>query len=299
MSLRDKAYLASLNISQWTGKKQDKEVTREVLHQHRAASDAGRFTKDLLAGSTALRTVNAVIGQARTAHARYTLPWAFQGQRVLLAPVYDEYMAEYQKAKIAFDPAVRTFVYQEYTSAVQNARSYLGSMWNAADYPSAQRMARKFKMDVLVTSVPDNSDFVKLTDDEDNIRRRLQDATTAAVAAASASVFHRLYANLTDPEKGFLVKLANYQGTKEGAFRDSLFDNLRDLTELMPKLNVADDPKLTEMCDRVRAQLLAASPDAVRSSIRLRDTVIRDAAGIIADLARMGYGADVDDDDSN
>ena len=46
--LSRKAVLVSVNISQWTARKLDREVTDEVNASHGAQKDAGRYNKLLL-----------------------------------------------------------------------------------------------------------------------------------------------------------------------------------------------------------------------------------------------------------
>ena len=59
-----RAMIVSLSISQWSGRRLDREVTDEVNQQHNAASDAGRYNK-LLLPREALAGIVAIVSERR------------------------------------------------------------------------------------------------------------------------------------------------------------------------------------------------------------------------------------------
>ena len=56
-TLSTRAMLVSLSISQWSGRRLDREITDEVNQQHNAAADAGRYNKLLLPKEALAETV--------------------------------------------------------------------------------------------------------------------------------------------------------------------------------------------------------------------------------------------------
>src|SRR6185369_3013865 len=88
--LAEKAVLASLNISQWSGRKLDRKITDEVNESHGAVADAGRYNK-LLVAKVTLDPIQQIVGEARSYHIRMTLPWSDSGTRILPSALYLEY----------------------------------------------------------------------------------------------------------------------------------------------------------------------------------------------------------------
>ena len=56
---------------------------------------------------------------------------------------------------------------------------------------------------------------------------------------------------------------------EKAIFRDSLFENLKELIDLLPKLNVTNDINIAKICNEMKS--LVVSPDAVRNNVTLRN----------------------------
>jgi hypothetical protein len=85
-------------------------------------------------------------------------------------------------------------------------------------------------------------------------------------------------------------RLRAYNGTKEGSFRDSLVDNVRDLVDLLPRLNVTADPVLDNTAQKMRDMLCAYDAQLLREDTNLRHTVAKSADEILSAMA--GYTGD-------
>lgn len=83
-TLSTRAMLVSLSISQWSGRRLDREITDEVNQSHNAASDAGRYNK-LLLPKEALGGIVSVVSETRTDFLKRTLPWMDNGSRIMAA----------------------------------------------------------------------------------------------------------------------------------------------------------------------------------------------------------------------
>ncbi len=55
---------------------------------------------------------------------------------------------------------------------------------------------------------------------------------------------------------------------KPATFRDSLFSNLKELVEVLPKLNVTEDPAISQACDELSK--LMVDPQIVRDNQSVR-----------------------------
>jgi hypothetical protein len=63
-------------------------------------------------------------------------------------------------------------------------------------------------------------------------------------------------------------------GNDKKIFRDSLVDNAMELTSLLTKLNVTNDPKLEDARKELEKSLVGVTPEDLRESPVLRQIVV-------------------------
>lgn len=290
MKLRDNALLAKLTIKVLTGECQDRAATREVLENHGAADDAGKFRKCLFAPD-ALRTVKQVAGEARNRHYALTLPWNDEGYRILPSNGFMRYRDELVAYKRRFEAAVEEFL-AHYEGHVQDARNRLGSLFRASDYPARHEVERRFEFSVSYVPVPDADDFrVHLSDaDRAVMREQLESQAKDAVARSVRHVAERIRAAVGHMAE----RLRAYQpGTNDGertkgVFRDTLVENIRELVDILPSLNLTNDAAIADIISSMKEQLTQYSAEQLRKDESARNQVAASAEDI---LRRMeGYG---------
>lgn len=274
-SLSNRAMLVSLNISQWSARKLDKNETVAVRNKHGATSKAARVNKSLLPGAYKLEQVQKIAGEIRTWFYRNTLPWGRDGMAIIKSENYLAFMANMRAFRSRFDQAVNDFV-ADYPSMVVSAQYDLGTLYNSADYPAAHEVASKFKLDVSFLPVPDAADWRVDVGDEAmaELRKQISDEVTRSQAIAMKDAWRRLYevvehasAKLTDPK---------------AIFRDSLVNNAVELCAVLPSLNIANDPDLERMRRDVEQALCKHNPGTLRKDPRVRS----DAAKKLSDIQK-------------
>jgi hypothetical protein len=276
--ITEKAMLASLHISCWSARKHDKQVSKEVDEKY-GGKDAGRFNK-VLANKDALKSIKTITGSARIFHQEQTLPWGERGERLLPSANYSHYSRQMRKYQQEFKDAVQEFV-RDYHSVIWDARQRLGGLFRKEDYPDPSDIRDKFAFRTIITPVPMSDDFrVNLGKDEvDAIKRDLENRIEKAHAAATQDLWKRLY----DVVSHMVDRLSD----PEAIFRDSLVGNIAKITELLPRLNINDDPQLDQMRRKVEENLCAYSPDQLRKNKKLRREAVGNAQDVLDAMA--GY----------
>ena len=183
---------------------------------------------------------------------------------------------------------VRDFV-ANYPAHVEAERIRLNGMFRASDYPTQTQIEKKFSADVCVMPLPDSADFrVSLSDSETaRIQADIKTRTESAIAGAVQDIWTRVYetvSHLSDRLKAYEV---TPEGKVKNPFRDSLVENLRDLVDLLPRLNLTGDSALSATCQELKSKLCTYEPDSLRENDRLRAEVAKDADSILAAMA--GY----------
>ena len=279
-NIASSAMLVDLRISVWTARKTDKRAAAEVAFNHNAASKSGTYYKSLIDGS-ALDPIKEIVGAARTYHYKMTLPWADTGPRALKSTAYFEYMQQMQQYGNMFRAAVQDLL-NDYPLHRQEAKRLLGSLFDDTEYPYASELAGKFGFRTSVTPLPTGDDFrVNLNDEEIEARLRAEiNASTQAVAStALGDAFERI-AKVT---AAFVDRLSK----PDSVFRDSLVENARDLCDVLPHLNLTDDPALAAMATRLRDKLTQFDAEQLRRDPKARRETHAEAVAMHADV--MGF----------
>lgn len=303
MKLSERAMLVNLHISTWTARKMDRKATKavadmfnvrkptDVLEEFRDRSIAadklrgstrkvGSYHKQLVFSATLERLIQHVTA-VRTEHYRRTLPWLDNGARIVTVDGYMGYIEYMRTANATYEDLLSQFL-AEYAAERVRAQEVLGDLWRAQDYPANVR--DRFGFEVSFSPIPEGaSDFrVKLPDSEiAALISAAQDRATAAMGNAMRDAWQRVHERVS--------RVAERLSDEEATFRDSLIDNVRDLAELLPTLNVAQDPALDEMADTLRAKLGRHTPDALRDNQKTRREAANSARSILAALdARLG-----------
>ena len=278
MKLTERAMLVTYSEQRWQARKYDRKVSGEVAQAHHASDSVGRYNKNTLPiDAPTYKAVHQAYNAARTYHYAQTLPWNDDGPRILPATNYLDYTAGMRKHTRTIDLAVAEFV-ADYPVLVQSARAVLNSLYDPADYPTASELRSKFSHSLRILPLPDAEDFrVSLTDD----------AVKAIRADIEASVNASVQVGMTDLYKRLLdatAHIATRLKDTDAIFRDSLIVNVRELCEILPRLNLTGDPRLETLRQEVENDLASWEPDDLRSSKPLRAEIARKADAIEAKL---------------
>jgi len=281
--LDEKALLVTLAVSQWTARKKDKAATADIIAQAGAVHSAGAFNKALLPDNVALKTIHQKTTSIRTKFYKNTLCWGLQGVQLLPSKNYMNFSTEFRQDKADWEKLVAVFC-DDYENKMQTAQQQLGGLHNPDDYPSVHEVRNKFRMKMHVTPVPSNDFRVQAVDDAEieRIRQDMKAEADAFMAEAMQDLWQRLYT----PVKLATEKLVD----PRSIFNDSLVGNLREICELLPRLNVTDDPDLEAMRQLVEGKLAHYHPDNWRNDPDLRKDVAVDAKDIMDKMGAFMNG---------
>lgn len=275
-NIENRAMLVNLSISRWSARKLDKNTSARIARESNIDPKAGSYYKTLVGGDN-IEAIKKAAGEMRTYHYKMTLPWSDEGPRILPADAYFEYMTQMQEYKDKFYDAVEKFV-EEYPYAREEARRMLGSLFDEDDYPSSDRVRRKFDVTLEVLPLPAADDFrVDLASEEvERIQRDIEQRTSAVLRQSMETVYDRIEKVLD----AFVDRLEE----EDTIFRNSLVENARELVGLLPKFNLTNDPKLNDLAAKMDKDLCKYTPDQLRNSLTARKETFESAKTIKKDL---------------
>lgn len=277
----ERVILVSLRVGKFTARKKDKGATEEVHLKHGAEVDAGAYTKLLLAKPT-MKAVQHAESKARTRHRMLTLPWDDDGNRIISTRGYTDYTDAMRECRMDYDEAVNEFC-DHYPDYIEAARTdgRLGTLFDADDYPNEDKIRKKFKFDFELNPLP-HGDDIRVDISEDAAKAMAEDIerrTKQRIEDAMNSVFGRIL----DVTGKMAERLSEYKGKGgEGKrFRDAIVVNVLQVAELLPVLNVTDDPRI----DQLQQEMLAITdsdhaPELLRDDDDLRGDTQRRAQAI-------------------
>ena len=263
-SISSSAMLVELNISIWTGRKLDKQVSAEIDASKGTTTRAGNYNKKLFADEPTFDAISKFAGNARTYHYHATMPWSDSGLRLLTTAMYFDYQKMISQMEMDFDVLVTEFL-NNYQNMVLRAQHKLGAMFNVHDYPDPDTLQDKFRFSVKFAPVPDIGDWrVDIGNEaKQTLEASYQQAYTANLESAYKDVWERTHEALANMSN----KLS---GNQKQIFRDTLVTNVKEMIDLLDKFNITGDTKMKQAKVKIESALLGVTPDALREDDEFR-----------------------------
>jgi hypothetical protein len=268
ISIASSAVLIDLNISVWTARKLDKQVSKEIDINKNTTIKAGNYNKHILAGSDQLEAITKLSGEIRDWHGRQTLPWSDTGTRLLPMSNFFDYKQRLSEYETEFKERVNKFI-TEYPNIITVMAFKLGKLFDRGEYPEAHKIASKFDLRYTIMPVPEVNDFrIDIGEQmKEQLQKEYQQAYEGRVEAAMSDAWSRLHTTLEH-------MIDRLSGDDKKIFRNSLVDNALELTNLLTRLNVTNDPKLEEARKALERTLVGVSADDLRQSKGARNEIL-------------------------
>ncbi len=287
------AVLVDLEISIYSGRKQDKRTQAEVTASKGAASRrAASVYKSLFAECKELDDINKFQARVRAEHYRMTQPWNDYGARLLPTSLLQEYKKTMNRLEAEFDLLVGKFL-DKYDTLVASAAFQLGTLFDRSEYPSRGQVANKFRINVSFSPLPTAGDF--RLDIEAEVQRDLitqyEKRAVAQVTAATQDSWTRLYNAL----KRLSDRLVVEEDGKKRIFHDTIVTGALEMCELLTHMNIMQDPSLEKARRKLEEVLSGVTPKELREEDGTR-TLTKQKVDEI--LAAFDWGIEDEADDS-
>lgn len=267
--------LVSLNISNWDANTQDRRVSAEVAQAHSVKDQAlCRLRKSLLPKSEEMKKLFSVMRAARTFHYENTHTWMHDGPRILPTMNFDTYMAKMRGFKAEFEAAVLDFV-NRYDEIRAQAEQALGSLYNEQDYPLVSSLRARYSFDIKIQPMPASEGLLQLglePQDAEEFRRKLE----ADMAETMQRANRRLWEDLYDRIERLYGKLSD----EKAHVREETIDAVRNLADLLPKMNITNDTRLQSLADKLQASLKGLSATKLKTDESVRQKAMEDTRNV-------------------
>lgn len=239
INLKERAIIVSLNVSTWSGRKYDKQVSEEVDTLHNA-EDGGRYNKRLVTLDQ-IRGVTRAARELREFHIKNTLPWEERAGRLLPTKNYLDYRDQLTALQFRFDQEVTDFC-RNWEDIVAENRVRLNGLYKPSDFPTLSQLKEKFGAKLTALPVPEShfENLQGVNGDIYTLRNQAEEEITNRIEQAHKENWQRV--------KNQLNRMGGILKDEEGKIYHSLMDSLKELITLLPKLNIKEDSALQEVC---------------------------------------------------
>ena len=241
-SISSSAVLVTLNVSVWTGRKLDKQVSAEIDADKHTRVRAGNYHKNLMAGVKELEDVGKYAADTRNWFVYRTLPWGNEGTKIVPTANLFDFKQELSDRENQFWNLVDDFELV-YNTAIQAAQFKLGSLFNADEYPPVDVIREKFGFRYFFSPVPEAGDFrVDIgAQGLEELQEQFNKAKDDAVAQAMSDMWNRVHE--------VTARLSNQlriNGSEKGKLYQSTLDGALELCGMLKTMNLTNDPTLEQ-----------------------------------------------------
>ena len=275
MTITNECMTVSLRISMWKGQRLDKAATEKITDQAGADRDAARVNKHLVP-KKAIDPVQSAASALRTHLYDNTLPWKDSGERILTRRRYTKFIEEHEALVADFNAAVDKFLNEDYLAARDQAEFRMGDLFKADDYPSVMELRWKFRASLDIDAVTEGKDFRVDIADKGEMQARIERQKNERLGAA----MHHLWDRLAKTLSHFAEKMSD----KDARLYTSTITNLEELVELIPDMNIMDDPRLEDIRQKIAADLTGFDANDFRKNPEVRSAIGAKANQIMADM---------------
>ena len=283
-TISSSAMLVELSIGAWTGRKKDKKASEEVTTNKGAAVGVAAVNKKLLGDCAELDAIQKFVANTRNAHYASTLPWSDTGLRLLPTAAFFTYQHNMTALQGEFNTLVDKFL-AAYDWEITQAQVKLGDLFNADEYPTADRLREKFRFRTNYIPLPEVGDW--RVDMEKETVATLQEHYNSYYSGALETAMKDVWGRMHEALAKMSERLDYTDDANKKIFRDSLVDNVIDIIDLLRDFNVTGDSQMEAMRQQLEEAMRGVTPDALREDQSFRADTKRNIDALIKALPSL------------
>ncbi len=282
--IHERGMLMALTVGKWGISRDERGQADEVAVKNGA--DAALLTvRKKLVHKEVVAELTTLEGELRQTHNLLTSPWDDSGYRILSIAGYFTYTNKMNELIDKYNAAADKLV-DQYDSIRYDAMKAQVKLFKESQWPSRDALRKKYRAKIHPRPIPLGEDFrVQMNDVEVNaLRKQLAAEYEENTKGAQRSVWERLRKALEHAVEHLKAYTLNAEGKVENGFRDSLITNVQELLDIIPALNVMNDPAMVEFAARIRDEITSYPGGLLRAHDETRKQVISAADDMLAKM---------------
>jgi hypothetical protein len=283
--IQSKAMLVRLTTKKLNRNTRDKILSAEMVDRVKASEAGALRVQKSLFSKQATKAYEQLLNEARKYYYRVTLPWDYRGFQLLPVAMYKDFTDKMKSYTSQYRELVNEFI-DSVEVHISEAKDMLGEAFNIEDYNfvhtdgTVDRTALMecFDLSIEYSVIPDTNDIrVTLTDeDKQALAEEIESKSQQKFAESQKHIITLLYDHICAIHERLSVD--------EHVFRDSLIGNLEQLCDLIPKLNISNDPTINNLAREAKAKIASWDPGALREDNVARKEVAKAADEIMGKM---------------
>jgi len=282
--LQKKAMIIHFSFKCDSGKIKDARIKETIAEKYGADQKLISDSKQAIAKQCTEKIMQNK-NEFQTSLYKYTLPHNHKGALILPTKFYQIIMELERKASTKHVELVNEYC-NNYLDYIDQAKNQLNGLFNRADYKTVDKIRKKFGWNIDLTPYPVIDNFIldMAQSEVEEIKNNAQKNYTTMQEQATAGLWARIYSAV----KALSEKMNEKRQVKgqdvTPIFRDSIIGNIRELVELLPGLNILDDPALETARQELENNLAGIEPEVLRSSEFTRQETAKKAESILNNI---------------
>jgi hypothetical protein len=291
-TLADSFAVFTYTPHRYGGQKTDQEASSEVASAKGAEKKAVKVVKELFAGNTVLAAIKSLDGAFKNyMHATY----APAGRSSYYLPAIE--VIAFQRDKLNPFLAQRDSLITDFVASAMvtidgyafTGKGPLGSMFNRDDYPSEAQIRQAFSVDIYLDPVSTDHWLVKHAQDAAAVMGKMYtQGMNKRLSDITEFIKRKLVESLDWAAKACEERVMGEDGKlQRKPIHESSVQAFMGLTDLLRKLNVNNDPKITAVAASFEALLAGTTVPALTESLKsdpLMREIVRDQVKAVRDM---------------
>jgi hypothetical protein len=290
----------SIKLEGLLGERRDKAASKLVEDHYQTTHNRTKASKHLIDRKhPKVRNVVVAAQSVRAAVYKHTFPWGDSALRLLPSKAFPEFDKKVRDSITELRGCVEEYI-REYPALVAQAKIDLNGMFDATQYPDQDKLAGMFRVSCNYWPMPASGHFV--ADIASDAADAARDTIVKETIARSNHAVNDMVSRIESAVSSYVERLSAYvketddygTTTIRNIFRDSLIDNLREISRLTRAMNFTDDAGLEAVANQVE-RLARVLPDTLRNDKHTRDEMVTEGQQLLAKLnSYRKLDADVD-----
>jgi hypothetical protein len=260
-----------------TNKKVDKEMVQEILASYRQDESTTQIDSDLvnltkkIYDSPALKEIRKIYSEVNQFLERYTVVGALLKPGTYVVP--DDHVDAVDRTlreKIeALQPHLKQ-LREEYEAHVELHLEKLGALGSYKDYPSADEVVQKFKIEYefLAHDVPQKLRYIN-----SKIWQREQEKAQERVAVVAERIEQILIAQTAELVDYMIERLTDHSDGKRKKFATHMIDRAKEFFETLRTKNLTGSEEVDQLARRGQEILDGVELDQLKDDQQLRQQI--------------------------
>ena len=287
MSLLNKGILVRVVVHKFPFEERDQHAEEMFASTFNIDKKAIKMKKETMLKeytSTLDKSTNAI----RPFVYKLTLPWRDGGWRLLNISLIDVFETGLRALR---DEQVKSLdsLESKYVDLITSMNTSLGILAKTS-YPEFQEIRGSFGFDIKYEPIATSGDLRIEAEDElkEKLRKEVETYHSEKTKAAMQDILDRIIGTI----KHMRTRLEEYTKLKEAGEKSprlhaTIVENIRELVQILPFLNITDDPNIEILRQKMESDLADFDIDILKESKNEREDAIKKADDILNNISGL------------